>query len=144
MPRGQPDRGGRWDQLGPKSSPGEVGTTSLCRPRRRHQLRQGLTESPGSTRGSDNKDIHYTRRGFFSARNERLCVLYDPPRVCFSVCKCVVLPGRSSRFPPCDSRFTRADGLAREARLKCDPGKARGRGIFEPNGISRPREWAVF
>jgi len=104
----------------------------MSRGRRRDQLdfsESGLRDvavmvdfaGVSATRGSDNKDIHYARRGFFPGRNERsVCFAVSPclfPR-CFCVCMCL-LSASAIR-----SSFRRASGICDLRALTISPGKA--------------------
>lgn len=86
-----------------------------------------LPESHGvpATRGSDNKDIHYARRGFFTARNERpVCFAVSPclflvmSLLCVCVCVC---PLSASAIR---SSFRCASGIRDLRASTISPGKA--------------------
>lgn len=74
--------------------------------------------------GSDNKDIHYARRGFFSARNERPACFAGSSCLspgCFYVCVCRLPPS----FVPASVERARFAIYARRRsrprrRLKCN------------------------
>lgn len=102
--------------------------------RRRGRLCRSLMKSLSATRGSDNKDIHYARRGFFPGRNERSACFAVSPCLfpgCFCVCMCLLSASaiRSSFRRASGIRDLRASTISRpERRLKCNRRKERGHG----------------
>jgi len=113
--------------------------------------RRGLSRRrfSSATRGPDNKDIHYTRRGFFSARNER--------SACFAGSSLCLFPERYPRarhvlssISRIRSSFRRASAIRAcrsDTRLKCNlPREERAHGgtMTEPRRRGHVRRGACI